>query len=129
MFTIGQIQEAHSKVKSGSDFPRYIQDLKKMGVVYYHTFVGDGHSDYFGADDFKTSSPGKYSALPIADTIQNDQFKADLKAHQQGQTDYLTFCSDCAKSGVDSWTVRMDEMTCTYYSKSGIEMLVEQVPG
>lgn len=29
MFTITQIENAHSKVKSGADFPKYIQDLKK----------------------------------------------------------------------------------------------------
>ena len=32
MFTVEQIQEAHSKVKSGADFPKYIQDIKKLGV-------------------------------------------------------------------------------------------------
>ena len=28
MFTENQIKETHSKVKSGADFPAYIQDLK-----------------------------------------------------------------------------------------------------
>lgn len=32
MFTIEQIKEAHSKVKSGADFPNYIQDLIILGV-------------------------------------------------------------------------------------------------
>lgn len=32
MFTIQQIKDAHSKVKSGADFPAYIQDIKKLGV-------------------------------------------------------------------------------------------------
>ena len=35
MFTIEQITEAHSKVKSGADFPAYIQELKKIGVTHY----------------------------------------------------------------------------------------------
>jgi hypothetical protein len=30
MFTIEQIDQAHSKVKSGADFPKYIQDLKNL---------------------------------------------------------------------------------------------------
>ncbi len=29
MFTVEQIKTAHSKVKSGADFPAYIQDIKK----------------------------------------------------------------------------------------------------
>jgi uncharacterized protein YbcV (DUF1398 family) len=57
-----------------------------------------------------------------------DQFRLDLKAHQQGKTDYATFCNDCAKSGVEKWTVRMDQMTCTYYDKAGNELLVEAIP-
>ena len=27
MFTIKQIKDAHSKVKSGADFPKYMQDI------------------------------------------------------------------------------------------------------
>jgi uncharacterized protein YbcV (DUF1398 family) len=51
-----------------------------------------------------------------------------LKAQQNGQTDYPTFCSDCAKLGIEKWKVRMEEMTCTYYDKSGKEILVEEIP-
>jgi hypothetical protein len=28
MFTLEQIKQAHSQVKSGADFPRYIQTIK-----------------------------------------------------------------------------------------------------
>ena len=38
MFTIAQIKEAHSRVKSGADFPTYIQDLIELGVKGYDTF-------------------------------------------------------------------------------------------
>ena len=33
MFTVSQIKEAHSKVKSGADFPKYIQEIKGFGVI------------------------------------------------------------------------------------------------
>jgi uncharacterized protein YbcV (DUF1398 family) len=128
MFTFEQIKAAHSKVKSGADFPNYIQDLIRLGVVFYEAYVADGHTDYFGNDDFKTSSPAKYDQLKIAEKSNLDQFKLDLKAHQQGKTDYSTFCSDCAKSGVEKWAVSMEEMTCTYFDKAGSELLVELVP-
>ena len=67
MFTVEQIKTAHSKVKSGADFPAYIQDLKKLGVTQYETFVADGHTDYYGANDFKTTSPAKYELLTVAE--------------------------------------------------------------
>ena len=38
MFIVEQIKKAYRKVKSGADFPVYIQDLKKLGVKYYETF-------------------------------------------------------------------------------------------
>jgi hypothetical protein len=33
MFTIEQIKQAHNKVKSGADFPKYIQEIKKLGMA------------------------------------------------------------------------------------------------
>jgi uncharacterized protein YbcV (DUF1398 family) len=128
MFTIEQIKAAHSKVKSGADFPTYIQDIKKLGVLSYETFVADSHTEYSGANGYKAISPGKYAALTIAEISDTEQFKKDLKAHQQGKTDYMTFCNDCAKSGIDKWAVCMDKMTCTYFDQAGQQILIEQIP-
>lgn len=128
MFTLDQIKAAHAKVKSGADFPNYVQDLIKIGVTFYETYVSDGHTDYSGKDGYNISSKPKYSQLIIAEHSDVEQFRLDLKAHQQGKTDYATFCNDCAKSGVEMWTVRMDKMTCTYYDKAGNELLEEVIP-
>lgn len=51
-----------------------------------------------------------------------------IVAHQQGKTDFLTFIKMSATFGVEKWTIRMDNMTCIYYDKSGKEMLVEEIP-
>lgn len=128
MFTVEQIKAAHSKVKSGADFPLYIQDLVKLNVMSYETYVADGHTDYSGEDGYAISSDKKYATLTIADSPNISQFDSDLKAHQQGKTDYATFCSDCAKSGVEKWTVDLEAMTCTYYDKAGNDMLTETIP-
>jgi len=128
MFTVEQIKAAHSKVKSGADFPAYIQDIKKLGVTFYETFVIDGHTDYYGENDYKASSVSKYDELTIAQVSNIEQFKTDIKAHQHGKTDYATFCKDCAKSGIEKWAVCMNKMTCIYYDKAGNEILAEQIP-
>lgn len=128
MFTIDQIKAAHSKVKSGADFPAYIRDLKQLGVQHYTTYVADGHTDYKGDDGFSASSEAKYVAKEIATESNGEQFVADLRNHQKGGTDYPTFCSDCAKNGVHNWVVDLNKMTCTYYDNDGIEILVEQIP-
>lgn len=127
MFTVEQIKAAHGKVKSGADFPAYIQDIKKLGVTFYETYVLDGHTDYYGENDYKSSSPAKYDALNIAEVSNVEKFKTDIKAHQQGKTDYPTFCNDCAKSGIEKWVVNICKMTCIYYDKAGNEILVENV--
>ena len=128
MFTAEQIKNAHAKVKSGADFPAYIHDLKKLGVTEYETFVSDGHTDYYGINDYKIVTSAKYDKLQVASICNEKQFKTDLKAHQQGETDYPSFCNDCAKSGIEKWIVNLNKMTCTYYDKSGNEVLVELIP-
>ena len=129
MFTIDQIKAAHSKVKSGADFPAYIQDIKKLGVLSYKTFIKDGRTDYQGSNNYQTSSPPRYDALTIAEKCAIEEFKADLKAHQQGKSDYPTFCNHCANFGVEGWIVSIEKMTCTYHDKAGNVVLVEHIPG
>lgn len=128
MFTIEQIKAAHSKVRSGADFPTYIREIKALGVTHYESYVTDGHVDYHGSDDYVVKMPSKYDDHTIAGIIDIEQFKLELKAHQQGKTDYLTFCKDCAKSGIEKWVVCIEEMTCTYFDKAGTQILVEVIP-
>lgn len=128
MFTAEQLKAAHSQVKSGADFPAYIQDIKKLGVTHYETFVTNGQSNYFGAHGHKVPTAERYGPMEISMNPDHEQFKADLKAHQQGQTDFLTFCTQCAASGIEKWTISMDLMTCTYYDLAGVEVLMEEIP-
>lgn len=128
MFTINQIKEAHAKVQSGADFPKYVQELIELGVIRYDNYVNDGHCIYFGKNDFNITSEAEYASITIAEISDTEKFKHCLKIHQQGQTNYPTFCSDAAETGVEKWTVDMLEMTCTYYDKAGNKMVVENIP-
>jgi uncharacterized protein YbcV (DUF1398 family) len=128
MFTIDQIGAVHAKVKSGADFPGYVRDLIRLGVVRYETYVTDGHTLYLGEDALTLSSPAKYTPLQISSVADKYTFKEKLKAHQEGKSDYLTFCSETASCGVKKWIVRMDTFTCTYYDSLDNALLVEQIP-
>lgn len=128
MFTVSQIKEAHSKVQSGADFPKYIQEIREFGVIAFETWVKDSHTDYFGKNHFKTSSESFYEDLEISETLNLEQFVHQLKSHQKGETDYPTFCKDCAENGVEKWIVDLEKMTCIYYDKAGNEVLTEQIP-
>lgn len=128
MFTVEQIEQAHGKIKSGSEFPKYIQDIKSLGVTSFETWVSDSHTDYFGENNYQTSSKPKYSDLTISTSANKTVFEDYLKQHQQGKTDYFTFCKHCAETGIEKWIVRLEEMTCTYYDLKGNEILVESIP-
>lgn len=128
MFTVEQIAFAHSKVKSGADFPTYIREIKEIGVVSFETWVIDSHTMYFGENDFQTKSKPKYDELIIADKSDKVKFQQYLKIHQKGETDYFTFCKHCAETGIEKWVVNLDKMTCTYYDVAKNEVLVELVP-
>lgn len=128
MFTTEEIKAAHSKVKSGADFPAYIRKIKALGVTHYEAYVNDGHTDYHGANGHTATVPAKYEPMPVADTMNAETFRQELLAHQQGKTDYLTFIRMCADTGIEKWEIRMDGMTCTYFDKAGNEILVEQIP-
>ena len=128
MFTIAQIKEAHDKVKSGADFPKYIQDLINLGVIGYDTFVADGHVEYFGADNYRTTATETYATLTVASSANKERFIEFLVMHQEGQTDYLTFCLQAAQCGIAQWTVNIVEKTCTYFDNNQNSILIEKIP-
>ena len=127
MLSIEQIRNAHANVKSGADFPAYIRELKALGVKSYDVYVADGRSVYAHVDGLLDSGP-KYDALPVAATGNASALANALKIHQQGSTDYPTFCRQAAEAGVDKWQVAMDAMTCSYSDRSGAVLVVETIP-
>jgi uncharacterized protein YbcV (DUF1398 family) len=128
MFTIDQIKEAHAKVKTGADFPNYIQDLIILGVKGYDTFVHDGHVEYYGVNNYSVTADEKYNEIKVADFPNKELFIEFLVKHQHGETDYLTFCNHCAQCGIAKWRVDIVEMTCTYFDKAQNEILIEKIP-
>lgn len=128
MFTIESIQLAKSKTKTGADFPNFIKEIKAMGVIRNDVYVMNGMAIYFGNDDHTVESAPAYENLLIEEQSSPEDFKTALKIHQQGQTDYQTFCRQAAAAGVEKWVTDLTAMTVTYLDASGHELLVEQIP-
>jgi uncharacterized protein YbcV (DUF1398 family) len=128
MFTLEQIHAVHDKVKSGADFPNYVKDMKALGVKSYTAYVVNGSTNYIGDNRFSITSSAKYEELDVADRPNRDVFSADLKRHQNGETDYFQFCKDCAKSGVAGWVMDLDKNTCNYFDKNEDQVLMEMIP-
>ncbi len=128
MFTLDQIHKAFAKVKRGADFPQYVQDLKGIGVAFYDNFVSNGRTEYYGTENFKVEGESKHPEIHVNETSSVDSLKHAISIHQQGQTDYSTFCKQAADAGVEKWTTHMLEMTVTYLDKQGRKLIVEPIP-
>ena len=128
MFTKDQIHEAFSKVKSGADFPQFVQDLKEIGVTHYDNFVSDGRTKYYGLNEFTLDGESKYPEMQVNDSSSSEHLKHAILIHQKGETYYPTFCKQAADAGVEKWTTHMINMTVTYLDKKGQELTVEPIP-
>lgn len=128
MFTIEQIDQANSRVKSGADFPKLVQEFIELGIKTNDVYVHDGHAEYFGSDGFSIQADANYPTQEVAEKSDGEKFHHYLKIHQQGQTDYPTFCRHSAETGIEKWSLDFEKMTCTYFDKAGNEILVEQIP-
>jgi uncharacterized protein YbcV (DUF1398 family) len=128
MFTIEQIKAAHAKVKSGADFPGYIQEMKSLGIRSYEHFVADGHIQYYGDKKFSIAAKAKWAAMEVAAIGSVKKLQHSLAIHQQGKTSYPVFCQESASAGVKKWVVDTTKMTCIYYDRAGNQMLAETIP-
>jgi uncharacterized protein YbcV (DUF1398 family) len=128
MFTVEQIEAAHSKVNSGADFPGYIKEIKEFGVRSFETWVKDNQTEYFGENGYTVESKPKYDELIIENKVDKELFIKQLKSHQLGETDYMKFCEDCAETGIEKWVVDLNQFTCVYFDKAGNEILTEEIP-
>lgn len=128
MFTIDQIKEAFAKIKTGADFPNYIQDLIILGVKGYDTLVADGHTEYYGVNNFTVITEEKYDQIKITSTVNKELFIQFLVMHQDGQTDYLPFCHQAAQCGIAKWRIDIVEMTCTYFDLEENAVVIEKIP-
>lgn len=129
MFTLEQIAQTHKEVvKTGADFPKYVRAVNALGVAHYDFMVADGRAVYHGKNGEELSSQPKYAELPVADMANADQLRRIIAIHQQGQTDFLTFCKQSAEIGVEKWTTDTINMVVIYYDKAGNQLLAEPIP-
>lgn len=127
-FTLEQIAAAHGKVKSGADFPRYVQDIKALGLSYYDFFVVDGHSEFVDIDGVSAQSPTRYPAITIASTSDAAALRETIRVHQAGQADFATFCQQAAQAGVQYWRTDALNLVCVYVDGAGQALVSEPIP-
>jgi len=128
MFTLQQMKAAHAKVKSGEDFPAYVQELKKLGLMHYDFLVTNGQTEYYGANGLQVNGEAIYPKKVISNQSSSMAVQQIIAEHQQGKSDFLTFCQLVADAGVQKWVVDTQTMMCTYYDLNGNSMVAEPIP-
>ncbi|SEN12882.1 Uncharacterized conserved protein YbcV, DUF1398 family [Mucilaginibacter gossypiicola] len=128
MFTEQQLKEAHGKVKTGADFPKYVNEIKQLGLLRYEFWVDNGRVIYYGDNGHKVKSDPKYPQIQIAENASPAQLQHTITIHQQGLTDFFTFCKEAAAAGVEKWVIDTQKMLCIYYDSAGNEMIAEPIP-
>jgi uncharacterized protein YbcV (DUF1398 family) len=128
MFTLQQMKIAHAKVKSGADFPGYVQEIKKLGVSRYEFRVRDGQTVFYGSHDFQIDGEPTYPEKIIEKQPAVGHLRQIIAETQRGKSDFLAFCNGAATAGVEKWVVDTEKMLCNYYDLSGNNMVAEPIP-
>ncbi|MCG2613425.1 DUF1398 domain-containing protein [Terrimonas sp. NA20] len=128
-FSLEQLKAAHAKVKTGADFPKYIQEIKSLGLLTYEYDVRTGATIYFGTNGHTVNAVGWYSEPITVQAEKNAAVVADaIRRHQQGGSNFLTFCREVAAAGVASWQIDTRNMLCRYLDLNGNELVTEPIP-
>lgn len=128
MFTKEQIEAAHGKVKSGADFPAYVNEIKSLGVKSHEVSLKEGTWIFKGLNNHMASFVNG-PLVPVSERVSVETFEHSLTIHQRGETDYLTFCQQAGKAGVDRWISDFFNMAVTYYDAAGNVVAIEPIPG
>ena len=68
----------------------------------------DGHTKYFAKHGNRISSLPKYDPLEIEENFQYAKFRDILRFHQEGKSDYFTFCKEVVKAEIAKWMVDVE---------------------
>ncbi|MCE5116266.1 DUF1398 family protein [Staphylococcus aureus] len=126
-FTLSEIQQAHQQY-TGVDFPKLFKEFKDMGMTYNIVNIQDGTATYVhqSEDDIVTSSVK--SNHPVAPSSNQSIVQDVLTRHQQGQTDFETFCDEMAEAGIYKWHIDIQAGTCTYIDLKEQAIISELIP-
>ncbi len=128
MFTKEQIEAAHDKVKDGSDFPAYVKEIKALGVKSHEVVLTDGTWIFKGEGSYTVEFKRGLESIAVSTQASPERFKHILSNHQQGNTDYPTFCIQAGEAGVERWISDFENMIVTYIDKAGNPIAVEPIP-
>lgn len=122
MFTQEMIFHLRSKVHTYFDLPRLVQQLKRIGITSYETFVTDFTTCYKGNTANEVVVPGT-SSYTISNDTDTHILRDALFAYKQNLISGKDFYDSLARAGVHSFVVDTVNLYIEYYDKKH-ELLV-----
>ncbi|MGA8246567.1 MAG: DUF1398 family protein [Nocardioides sp.] len=121
------IDDLHARFGRAETLADYARGLAALGVARFESFLFDGHSEFFGADERRVVSSPHHEPMTVADAADGDAFLEHLERHRNKKTSYAEMSAGLAASGVEKWVVDTSALTMTYCDMSGEPLLVESV--
>lgn len=126
-FKLSAIQQAHQQF-TGVDFPKLFKAFKDMGMTYNIVNIQDGTATYVHQSEDDIVTPSVKSNHPVAPSSNQSIVQDVLTRHQQGQTDFETFCDEMAQAGIYKWHIDIQAGTCTYIDLQEQAIISELIP-
>ncbi|HDZ3299567.1 TPA: DUF1398 family protein [Staphylococcus aureus] len=126
-FTLSAIQQAHQQF-TGVDFPKLFKAFKDMGMTYNIVNIQDGTATYVHQSEGDIVTSSVKSNHPVAPRSNQSIVQEVLTRHQQGQTDFKTFCDEMAEAGIYKWHIDIQAGTCTYIDLKEQAIISELIP-
>ena len=126
-FKLSAIQQAHQQF-TGVDFPKLFKAFKDMGMTYNIVNIQDGTATYVHQSEDNIVTSSVKSNHPVAPSSNQSIVQDVLTRHQQGQTDFETFCDEMAQAGIYKWHIDIQAGTCTYIDLQEQAIISELIP-
>lgn len=126
-FTLKAIQDAHNKY-TGPDFPKLFKAFKDMGMTTNIVNIQQGASTYINTEKQTITTNSVKATHTVATTSHSSNVKDILKRHQNGDTDFPTFCEEMAQAGIYKWNIDIHAGTCSYIDLNDQTIVSEQIP-
>ncbi|MBO1198701.1 DUF1398 family protein [Staphylococcus simiae] len=126
-FSLSAIEQAHQQY-TGVDFPKLFAAFKDMGMTYNTVNIQKGIATYIHPMEEDVIAESVKANSNIAGIADVKVVQDVLIRHQQGQTDFPTFCNEIAQAGIYKWLIDINQGTCTYLDLQDNAIVSEQIP-
>ena len=127
-FTIEMIKTLKNDPEIRSSFPKFVQELKKIGVNKYEYLVESGVTKYYDEHENSIFSEDDIKINFINNVSSKEKLEKAIKIHQNGETDFQTFLKQAGEAGIIRWECDLAGMNVIYFDRNSNVIIQEKIP-